>query len=377
MLASISFKKSKFVETKIIGEGLNSYVYRAFRVTNRLLPNQEVAVKVFKSNQEVRKLEGQFQKLVKVRSRYCVGYLGWECIDNKFCIIMDYVAGVTLAELMQKTELTQSLKKEIVAQIQMGLKELHHLGICHGDLSPHNILVGDNGTIKLIDYGFGDLQKSSTICASPKYLSPERWLGEPATEASDIFGLGLLAEEMFNPNSLQIKSLEKLQERSLKLALKASTPWLHLDIKQRGFSEKFFESDLSKQQLSKIVLKIIRSKSDSLTKTQKIEGNVRIERFSISWLYPYILATFALIVPFQKGITQGAYSADRFGSIEVRSLDWIELKVNDNNMGFLQTARIPLRAGVYKIRWRTKERSGEILKSISPGELWYLTDKHL
>lgn len=90
-------------------------------------------------------------------------------------------------------------------QLTEGLSYLHRRGIVHRDLKPDNILVGEEGVVKILDFGLamGDLLRSmqsaeaNVITGTFAYMAPEVFQEEPATAKSDLFSLGIVAYEMF------------------------------------------------------------------------------------------------------------------------------------------------------------------------------------
>ncbi len=112
-------------------------------------------------------------------------------------LVMEYVEGVTLAELSkQRGGLPAEDVAPIIRQAAEALAAAHEAGIVHRDVKPSNILVTEDGTAKLADFGIARARADATltqtgmVTGSPAYLAPEIASGGAATDASDVWSLG-------------------------------------------------------------------------------------------------------------------------------------------------------------------------------------------
>ncbi|AYF77511.1 serine/threonine protein kinase [Nocardia yunnanensis] len=117
--------------------------------------------------------------------------------DGQPWLVMEYVDAVSLAQLMrEKGRLSPVEVGRIGAKVAEALAAAHKAGIVHRDVKPANILVADDGTVKITDFGIsratGDVTVTSTgfLAGTPAYLSPEVARGENPEPASDVFALG-------------------------------------------------------------------------------------------------------------------------------------------------------------------------------------------
>jgi predicted ATPase len=124
--------------------------------------------------------------------------------DGQYAIVMDYVAGGSLRALLDQTpQLPLQRVLDIGLELADALSRTHHLGILHRDLKPENVLLADDGTPRLTDFGLARLQHDDArlthtgeLVGSPAYMSPEALRGEELDARSDIWSFGVLLYEM-------------------------------------------------------------------------------------------------------------------------------------------------------------------------------------
>ncbi len=112
-------------------------------------------------------------------------------------LVMEYIDGVTLATLVRRDgALTPDQASPLVRQAADALAAAHSAGIVHRDVKPSNILVTEDGQVKLSDFGIARAEADATltqtglVTGSPAYLAPEVASGDVATDASDVWSLG-------------------------------------------------------------------------------------------------------------------------------------------------------------------------------------------
>lgn len=117
--------------------------------------------------------------------------------DGQPCIVMELVPSVPLTEVMRGLgTLAPAEAARVGSQVASALAAAHALGIVHRDVKPGNVLIGDDGTARICDFGisrsFGDatLTMTGMITGTPAYLAPETARGEESTFASDVHSLG-------------------------------------------------------------------------------------------------------------------------------------------------------------------------------------------
>ena len=211
---------------KSLGEGGMADVYLAIDT----IINREVAIKILRGelgNDPVTLL--RFQREANAASKlnhpnvvqvYDVG-----TSDDRHFIVMEYIRGKTLKQLIQ---LRGALHKEeavsIMKQLLSAVAEAHRHNIIHRDIKPQNVLVKDDGTVKITDFGIAlahnavQLTQSDSVLGSAHYLAPETTRGEAATNQCDIYSLGIVFYELLcgsvpftgdNPVQIAMKHLSE------------------------------------------------------------------------------------------------------------------------------------------------------------------------
>ncbi|MFA6577246.1 MAG: serine/threonine-protein kinase [Nocardioides sp.] len=117
--------------------------------------------------------------------------------DDQQWLVMEYVEGSTLAELVRSNgALSPDQAAKIMVQAAEALAAAHEAGIVHRDVKPSNILVTPEGQVKLSDFGIAraeadaSLTQTGLVTGSPAYISPEVASGRQATDLSDVWSLG-------------------------------------------------------------------------------------------------------------------------------------------------------------------------------------------
>jgi hypothetical protein len=136
-------------------------------------------------------------------------------------LVMEYVDGKHLDEYCDRRKLSVTERLRLFLIICEAVSYAHRNLVVHLDLKPSNILVGQDGTPKLLDFGTSklialDSQSTTTIMATPAYASPEQLRNEPVTTACDVYALGaILFELLSGRRPYANSSVAKMMERAL------------------------------------------------------------------------------------------------------------------------------------------------------------------
>jgi serine/threonine-protein kinase len=183
---------------ELLGEGGMGLVFRAVRESD----GTEVALKVmrFELIEDPvfgARFEQEARAASEVREPHLVPVLEAGQADGRRYLATAYIDGGTLEDkLAERERLGVSETARAAADVGQGLDALHAAGIVHRDLKPSNIIVGEDGTAMLTDFGLAKgraytvLTKPGQVMGTIDYLAPELIKGEAASPASDIYALG-------------------------------------------------------------------------------------------------------------------------------------------------------------------------------------------
>ena len=212
---------------EIIGVGGMSVVYKAYdNIDDRI-----VAVKILKeeflSSEESRRRFKNESKAIAVLSHpNIVKVYDVSFGDRIQYIVMEYVEGITLKEYIEQQKVVNWKEAvHFVSQILLALQHAHDKGIVHRDIKPQNIMLLQDGTIKVADFGIARFSRDGTktmtedAIGSVHYISPEQARGEITDDKADIYSMGVVMYEMLtgqlpfqSDNAVSIAIMQLQQE---------------------------------------------------------------------------------------------------------------------------------------------------------------------
>jgi serine/threonine protein kinase len=186
-----------------LGEGGMGEVYLA----DDLKLDRKVAIKFLPSHltndkENVERFEREAKAAAALNHQNIITIYDILESDDQTCIIMEYVDGHSLRNILYKGFSGLGEILDIIKQICEGLSEAHKANIIHRDIKPENILIDNRGRVKILDFGLAKLKgaskltKDSSTLGTIHYMSPEQIRGEDIEESSDIWALGILVYEM-------------------------------------------------------------------------------------------------------------------------------------------------------------------------------------
>lgn len=192
-----------------VGSGAFASVFRA----HDTVLDRTVALKVFRPA----RLPTPLAALTEARSAAALNHpnvctvFAVDDSEGVPIIVMEYLLGRPLSTMMQEGRLPPDQVAEVGRQIALGMAAAHGLGIAHGDLKPANVMLTDDGVVKITDFGLScrvpraeereETQDwvaadAGKIAGTPSYMSPEQTRGDAATPASDVFSFAVVLYEM-------------------------------------------------------------------------------------------------------------------------------------------------------------------------------------
>ncbi|NQG97363.1 Stk1 family PASTA domain-containing Ser/Thr kinase [Streptococcus suis] len=190
---------------KQIGRGGMADVYMA---RDLILDGEEVAVKVLRTNYQtdqiaIQRFQREARSMAELDHPNIVRITDIGEEDGQQYLAMEYVNGLDLKKYIKDfAPLSNDDAVRIMGQILLAMRMAHTRGIVHRDLKPQNVLLTQDGTAKVTDFGIAvafaetSLTQTNSMLGSVHYLSPEQARGSKATVQSDIYAMGIILFEM-------------------------------------------------------------------------------------------------------------------------------------------------------------------------------------
>ncbi len=196
----MAFTLSDFSDIEKIGEGGMATVYKAVqRSLNRVVAIKELSSNLSKNPVYVQRFENEARAAATLDNENIIRVFDFGTENDRFYIVMEFAEGYDFDQLLKRPDFPMDIGVLIVLQASMALEFAHQLKIVHRDVKPANILVRQDGKVKLSDFGLAyvadnvSLTGTGSVVGTPQYMSPEQIRGQFKNDTrTDIFSMGVI-----------------------------------------------------------------------------------------------------------------------------------------------------------------------------------------
>ena len=239
--------------------------------------------------------------------------------------MLEYVEGVSLAQLGHGCWLPPAEIAEIAAQLEHALQDLHARGVFHGDLSPQNVLIDTSGRLRLLDFGLANGTR-----VSPPFAAPERLAGGPADAAGDLFALG----------------------RVLEFLGREAAAYLHAEPTRRKFQD-LSPSQATQEELAR---KVVQWRARH---TQVLGHTLTARRPKVGFTKFLVLATAGALLAVLLPAAGSAHKNARYGQLNLRTKRWHYFTLDGVPLGYAPLV-VPLELEKsYRLQWTSAGGNGQ------------------
>ena len=294
---------------KKLGEGGMGVVYLAEDtklkryVAIKFLPHQ------ISANEEERKrFEIEAQAAAALNHPNIATIYAIEDSDNQIFIVMEYIDGIELKDKIKDGPIPLKKQINIAFQIAEGLEAAHKKGIIHRDIKSSNIMITDDGKVKIMDFGLAktnkgeQLTKIGTTIGTVAYMSPEQAKGEKVDKRTDIWSLGVLLYEMVTRHLPFKGDYDQAIIYSILNEKPEPIPQTNLKLQQIITKSLSKNPDERYQSACEIAEKLSRINEGRNTKT--IKKRSKLQWIIASSVVLFIIIAFILFMPLLKVVKE-------------------------------------------------------------------------
>ena len=224
---------------ELIGQGGMAYVYRAYdRIENRWVAIKILREELSDNSDFLRRFRNESKAIAVLSHPNIVKVYDVSFGDRIQYIVMEYVDGITLKQYIeQQGEIKWREALYFTVQILQALQHAHERGIIHRDIKPQNIMLLEDGSIKVMDFGIARFTQAETQTMTDKaigsvhYIAPEQARGGHINDKADIYSVGVMLYEMLTgqlpfvaDNAVSVAIMQMQAEPTLPTRINPSIP---------------------------------------------------------------------------------------------------------------------------------------------------------
>ena len=336
-------------------------IFKALRKDKQTGIQQEVLLKIFLEEKESYKEE--FESLSQVVSPYCVRLFGFENFGLNKALILEYIKGVSLFQLIENFSLSPGEIQHILNFIYKGLVDLNKQGLCHGDLSLDNVLIDEQAHIKLIDFGKANYEKE--IQGTPPFLAPEIFKGSRANFLSDLYSLGVIEHLLHTPYPLSSLKDMKVDD------FESPSPLLSSDPAKRFFPYDIENSTSVEEDLKSLSYKVKDLLSFIDSRRCPTLKNPYPKTSAFAAFTKKMVLLLILVV---AGTASSQPYLSSYGWLEIYTHEWFMVRVGE--VESYTPLTIPLKSGWHFLYWQNRTSQGMKKIFVSREKTLFLNDKN-
>lgn len=220
--------QDNFTILEQISESPTTSVYKAHQnVLGRIILLKVLHKHLLRDKELVARFSREAKACAILKSENIVQVYDLTTVDGAPAIVMEYVEGKSLEDVLEdKNVRSEELLSKVAVSVLKALSYAHDRGVTHRDIKPGNILVSDDGTIKVTDFGLAAVSDSpsltmeGSLIGTPAYMSPEQARGEAVDHRTDLFSLGVTLVEVLTGDKIlagrsYAECISKIQSFSL------------------------------------------------------------------------------------------------------------------------------------------------------------------
>ncbi len=197
-----SFTSDRYMNLRKINEGGSGELYRA----DDTLLGMPVAIKLLAAHiandaEAIRELFAEARVAMQLSHKHIVRLHNIDEHNGSYYLVMEYIDGITLHDYIRDGgPLPPETLIQVLDILDDAISYAHRQNITHRDIHPANIMITNDGVLKIIDYGLaclsGKASDSNYICGTPYYISPEALEQKPLDARSDLFSITIMTHEL-------------------------------------------------------------------------------------------------------------------------------------------------------------------------------------